>query len=201
MSFIRWLTMTKDTKLLLIKTGAELIHRQGFNNTGIQEILKASGVPKGSFYFYFKNKEDFGIHVIEYFISQFDDMVQNLIHDDSLSPLERLKKLFKNFNSFFETHHCTCGCPIGNLSQEMGDLSNAFRLKLSEAIDKMADLYCNILQEAQDKGEISSSLDTRETAYFLVSSWQGALMRMKVVKNMQPLYIWQEIILTRVLAK
>ena len=45
----------KDAKAALLREGVGLIHRKGYNNTGIQEILQAADVPKGSFYHYFKN--------------------------------------------------------------------------------------------------------------------------------------------------
>jgi TetR/AcrR family transcriptional repressor of nem operon len=51
--------MKEDTKQRLLMTGAEIMHLKGFNHTGIQEILDKAGVPKGSFYNYFKSKEDF----------------------------------------------------------------------------------------------------------------------------------------------
>jgi TetR/AcrR family transcriptional repressor of nem operon len=46
--------MQPNTRNRIIETGAEIIHRKGFNHTGIQEILNAASVPKGSFYNYFK---------------------------------------------------------------------------------------------------------------------------------------------------
>src|SRR5208337_4914285 len=60
--------MAKEaTRQAIIQKGAKLIHSRGFVNTGIQEIITAAGVPKGSFYFYFKNKDDFGASVIDHF--------------------------------------------------------------------------------------------------------------------------------------
>ena len=50
----------EETKARILAAATELIHLKGFKNTGLQEILDASGVPKGSFYFYFKSKEDLG---------------------------------------------------------------------------------------------------------------------------------------------
>ena len=44
-----------STREEIIRKGAGLIHAQGFNATGIKQVLDAAGVPKGSFYFYFKN--------------------------------------------------------------------------------------------------------------------------------------------------
>ncbi len=179
--------MKKDTKNRILEVGAEIIHLKGFNHAGIQEILDVAGVPKGSFYNYFKNKEDFGLQVIDHFVHQFTLLTSDTMGDPSLSPLEKMRKILVQFITFFESKDHAYGCPIGNLSQEMGDLSPAFQKKLKEAIDSMVDMYSQLLGEAQLTGEISVSLDVKDAAYFIVSSWHGALIRMKVEKSSEPL--------------
>ncbi len=191
--------MATDTKLKIIQTGAAIIHTKGFNHTGIQEILQAAAVPKGSFYFYFKNKEDFGLQVIDYFIEHFETKVAAILNDKTIAPLDRFRALFTGFETFFSSQSCCLGCPVGNLSQEMGDLSEAFRQKLNQAIDFMAGKYISVLLEAQDQGEISPDIDVQETAYFMISSWHGALLRMKVTKNLDPLLLWKKIIMRHIL--
>ena len=179
--------MKGNTKNIILKSGAEIIHLKGFNHTGIQEILNRAGVPKGSFYNYFKSKEDFGLQVIDFYIEQFSLMIKKFLDDGSLSPLEKIKGILDRFLEFFKSRDYAYGCPIGNLSQEMGDLSPAFRKKLNEALDRITVGYAGILSEAQKAGEISDQIDVKETANFIVSSWHGALIRMKVVQNLEPL--------------
>ncbi len=179
--------MKESTKDRIVEIGSEIIHRKGFNNTGIQEILDAAGVPKGSFYNHFKSKEDFGLQVIDHFVGRFAVMTQSLLEDGSISPLERIKRVLYGFMDFFKSKDYGCGCPIGNLSQEMADLSPAFRERLGGAIDSMVESYSKVLAEAQRAGEVSGLLDVREAAYFIVASWHGALIRMKIVKGPEPL--------------
>ncbi|MDY7036576.1 MAG: TetR family transcriptional regulator C-terminal domain-containing protein [Thermodesulfobacteriota bacterium] len=179
--------MKKDTKQKIIETGAEIIHLKGFHHTGIQEILKAAGVPKGSFYNYFNSKEDFGLQVIDYFEEFFASLSNEILEDTTISPLSRIKRLLKAFMAFFESKDFTYGCPIGNLSQEMGDLSPSFQVRLKQAMDALVDIYDGMIFEAQKQGEISKHLDSREAASFLVSSWQGALIRMKIEINAKSL--------------
>lgn len=177
----------EDTKQKIIEIGAQIIHQKGYHHTGIQEVIKAAGIPKGSFYFYFASKEDFGLQIIDYFNKRYLDMVRPILGDTSLSPLKRLEKIFDWFiNRFIEMNY-TCGCPIGNLSQEMGDLSAAFRNKLKESIDLMVQVTAGLLQEGKDAGEVPPGLDIEETANFIVSGWHGALIRMKIVKATEPL--------------
>jgi len=187
--------MKQDTKKQIIQAGAQIIHRKGYNHTGIQEVLKAAGVPKGSFYFYFKNKEDFGLHVIDFFNNMLLEMVEPVINDKSVSPVQRLENLFDLFIEMFKTLNYTCGCPIGNLSQEMGDLSPAFSAKLTESVKLMVQMYKDILDEAKDKGQINKRINTRETADFIVSSWHGSLIRMKIVKGLESLELHKRFIL------
>lgn len=175
------------TKQKIIEIGARIIHQKGYHHTGIQEVLKAAGIPKGSFYFYFASKEDFGLQVIDYFNNMYLDLVTPIVSDQSLSPVQRLEKIFDWFSGHFKKMDYTCGCPIGNLSQEMGDLSPAFRSKLKESIDLMVGVVARLLQEGKDAGKVPPGLDLEETANFIVSGWHGALIRMKIVKAAEPL--------------
>lgn len=191
----------EDTKQKIIEIGAQIIHQKGYHHTGIQEILKAAGIPKGSFYFYFASKEDFGLQLIDYFNNRYLETVKPITHDKSLSPIKRLEKLFDWFINFFIARDYTCGCPIGNLSQEMGDLSPAFRSKLNESFEVMVKVIVELLAEGQDTGEIPPDLDLEETANFIVSGWHGALIRMKIIKGTEPLENHKRFILQTLLRR
>ena len=176
-----------NTKQKILQIGAEIIHRKGYNATGLQEILSAANVPKGSFYNHFKSKEDFGLQVIDFFTDFFAQFCKDILEDSNRSPLGRLVLLLDRFMEFFDSRGYTCGCPVGNLAQELGDLSPVFQEKLSKAIDTMVDYYTMILSEAQAAGEVSKDLNAKEAASFIVTSWHGALIRMKVSKGAGPL--------------
>ncbi|MBN1634920.1 MAG: TetR/AcrR family transcriptional regulator, partial [Deltaproteobacteria bacterium] len=119
-----------NTRETIIKEGARLIHAKGYNNTGLKEILNAAGVPKGSFYFYFTNKEDFGLQVIDSFAGFIQHMATKQMGDPNTPPLQRLERFFNAYLNHFETMGFKYGCPIGNLMQEMSDLNDTFRNKI-----------------------------------------------------------------------
>ena len=52
----------------LVRYGTELLTEQGYQATGIDQVLKKVGVPKGSFYHFFKSKDEFGSAVIENYV-------------------------------------------------------------------------------------------------------------------------------------
>jgi len=175
--------MKENIKNKILETGAQIIHLNGFYHTGIQEILDAAGVPKGSFYHYFKNKEDFGLQLIDFFTEYFICLCKGILDGNTQSPLQKINEVLQWFINFFKSKDYAYGCPIGNLSQEMGDLSPAFQHKLKGAMDCMVDIYAGLIQEAQKTGEVSRTLDARKAADFLVYSWEGALIRMKLEKS------------------
>lgn len=123
----------------------------------------------------------------EYIKKCVDSCRRPILEDPALSPLQKIKRLLEWFIEFFKSKDYAYGCPIGNLAQEMGDLSPAFREKLRSALDILINSYSGVLAQAQKEGEISQNLDVQEAARFLVSSWHGALMHMKTMKGPEPL--------------
>jgi TetR/AcrR family transcriptional repressor of nem operon len=193
--------MRANTRDRIIEAGAEIIHRKGFNHTGIQEILNAANVPKGSFYNYFKSKDEFGLQIIDYFSAHFKRIAKETLEDTRVSPLNRIYLFLSAFMEYFESQNFAGGCPIGNLAQEMGDLSPAFRKKLSEAIDMMVDAYSQVLVAAQNDRKILKSLNIDDTASFIIASWHGAIIQMKLSQNLAPLKNHRKFIFDYILIK
>jgi TetR/AcrR family transcriptional repressor of nem operon len=175
---------TKDT---LLDAGRQVFLERGYNHSGIEAILQAAGVPKGSFYYYFNSKEDFGLQVLERFAARIDTEIERHLSDQEYRPLERLRRLGESVCERLESGHCRNGCLVGNLSQEMADQSEAFRARLAEIFQGWVRRYAACLKEAQDAGEIPSELDVLELAEFWQCGWQGALMRAKTARTTAPL--------------
>lgn len=187
--------MKQDTRHKIIEAGARIMHHKGYHHTGIQEVLNTAGVPKGSFYFYFKNKEDFGLQIIDFFNNMYLGMIDPILKQTDLDPLEQIEKILDYYISLFRELDYQCGCPIGNLSQEMGDLSPAFGKKLTESVELIAGVYRDLLNKAGNAGLVSGDLDTASMAEFIVTSWQGALIKMKINRSVAPLELHKRFIL------
>lgn len=188
-----------EVKEQILQGGADIIHLKGFHNTGINEILESAGVPKGSFYFYFKNKEDFGLQLIEYLSPHFSNNAKKHIQSPEKLYLKKMSSFFDEFEIFYEKQSCKMGCPIGNLAQEMGDLNENFRKKLDEVMESMRRAVFDFLKGAQDNEEISPDLDIVEVSEFIINSWEGALLRMKVRGDISPLQNFKKIVFDSIL--
>jgi len=183
--------MSSTTREHILSCGGRIIHHKGFTATGLQEILQAAEVPKGSFYFYFKSKEEFGLALVDYYQAWFAEQVRPLLKDKALPPLDRLAGFFLWFQRYFEQEGFIKGCPIGNLTQELGDVNPAFREKLKASLDGLISFIARLLQEAKDQGHLSARLEPEATARFIISAWQGSLIRMKAVAGPEPLDTFQ----------
>ena len=177
----------KDTKLALIRAGRQFIVEKGYNHTGIKEVLKVVGVPKGSFYHFFDSKEEFGLAIIDYDSQMHDLVVEKYLKDTELSPLNRLKQYFTFKLEEFESLQYREGCLFGNLSQEMSDQSEQFRERLEVATQHWREQFADCIEAAQSVGEISKEQSAQDLAEFCLNSWEGALLQMKVTKSDAPL--------------
>lgn len=184
----------KNTRSDIIRIGTELISRQGYNATGIEMVLKEAGVPKGSFYHYFKSKEEFGLAVMDVFADYYSQRMTALLQDAALSPLTRIRTLLQGSLERFSRNQCSKGCLIGNLGQEMADQNERFRARLDEIFDDWRKLFAGCLAEAQTAKELDSRLDAEALASFILSGWEGAILRAKVMKSPQPLQDFIEVL-------
>ncbi len=151
-------------------------------------------MPKGSFYFYFSSKEEFGLELVNYFMSFIRERLDKHMKSASTEPLKSLRAFFREMHEIFRMNGCKSGCPIGNLTQEMADLSEAFRLKLDLCLSETKTQIAQSLATAQERNELNPSLDPAETADFILNSWEGAILRMKARHSMEPLILFEKMI-------
>lgn len=189
----------ENTKEKILAHAAQIMRRKGFNNTGIQEILQSAGVPKGSFYFYFKSKDDLGLALIDYYAQNSPALSASSLTSPETPPLERLRAFFEERRLFCNQEEGRSGCPIGNLTQEMGILSEEFQAKLREVFRRIKGAICECLEQAREQGETKLPLDPEETADFILNSWEGALLRTKAEGNTEPLLLFEKMVFDRLL--
>ncbi len=181
-------TGTKEvTKTALLEAGTRIMLTKGYNNTGIQEVLEATGVPKGSFYYYFDSKEDFALQIIDHFDSTYAETLKHFLDDKKLNALERLKAYCNEGRKALKENQCRNGCLIGNLSQEMSDQSEVLRAKLEEVLTRWRNRFASVIKEGQESKLISNQFDHVVMAEFFQSGWHGAILRAKTTKTTVPL--------------
>lgn len=185
---------SNSTKELILKTGMVLVAEKGFKNTGLSEILKGASIPKGSFYYYFDSKTDFGIQMIRYAAKEFLEELE--IHfSTETPPLTRIENYFDYKIKIYGGKVCSCNCIFGKLAQELDDGEPEFQEELSNLFSAWQGHLETALEEARIAGEITAPYDIKVLARFAVSGWEGAILQGKIEKSLDPLIEFKEIFL------
>src|ERR1700678_683117 len=88
-------TASSTTRDYLIEVGLALMRKYGYGATGVQEILDAAGVPKGSFYHHFSSKEEFTAAVVERYVTLAGEHCRKVLTNTQEAPLRRLRRYFE----------------------------------------------------------------------------------------------------------
>lgn len=179
-----------DTRAALMRAGVVALTEKGFSATGIDEILRSVGVPKGSFYHYFASKEAFGAELIRDYAGYFGHKLEQHFGNDLLSPLNRLRAFISDAERGMARHEFRRGCLIGNLGQEMGALPEAYRTQLAEVFADWQARTAACLAAAREAGELPAALDAERAAAFFWIGWEGAVLRAKLERQPEPLRLF-----------
>lgn len=158
----------------LLEAALDQLHGAGFNGSSVEDITRSAGVPKGSFYNHFKSKEDLAIVVIDRYVASGP---QGRLLKKKIAPVKRLKQYFSLLAEEFAESGYKKGCLIGNFSSELSDHSTLVQSKVKNVFSNWIALLSGVIKEAQDQGEIESKQKADALAGFLISAWEGTLLR------------------------
>jgi len=189
------MTNKEIKRLKLLDQGVYLLTNQGYHATGVNEIVNAVKVPKGSFYSYFESKEDFAAQAIGHYIEPFISLLESHLRRSGVEPLTALKNYYAELIVGVEKNGYKGGCLLGNLMGEIGDTSEICHQALKIAVDRYKALQYKALLQAQKNGTVRTDKSADAMANLLVNNWQGALLRMKLEQSIQPLQEFSDTLL------
>jgi TetR/AcrR family transcriptional regulator, transcriptional repressor for nem operon len=177
---------TAGNRQKLIEATIELMSSRGFESMGIHSILEAAGVTKSNFYYHFKSKEELCLASLQAMEEHFfGNYLDPIMLDQSLSPRERLQKLFGLLQNKMTTGCCEKRCPFVNLATETSDFLPAFREKIdaffSRYLKRLADCY----REGVDCGEFRADVKPETAALTILAGINGMTVLTKVQRNPQ----------------
>jgi TetR/AcrR family transcriptional repressor of nem operon len=185
----------------LLDHGTELMLRSGYAATGLNELLHAAAVPKGSFYHHFASKEDFGVELVQRYYAGHDRLLSTLLGETGRSPLTRLRSYFDDLLERAVTATPEArGCLLGMLALEMAGSSEPLRASVSESFRRWQTRIADLLRQAQAAAELDPGQDADLLAAMLLQGWEGALMRARVSQDLQVVRTFVELMFSRLLA-
>ncbi len=177
----------------IIKNSISLMHEKGYNGTSVNDITKMAGIPKGSFYYYFKSKEDYVIEALSIYIYNLKSKSFEILKNKKLKPLDRIIKFYEYNINHLEANEFKKGCFVGNITEEMADVNNNIAYTVESIHNEISELICESLDESSEVKE-KGTLNNKKLSNYIVNSWQGALLRMKASKAIEPLNTFLEML-------
>jgi TetR/AcrR family transcriptional repressor of nem operon len=171
----------------IISAGLRVMFRSGYNGSSVRDIVAEARVPQGSFTNHFRSKEGFAEAVLNHYFAYVQGLVREAMDDKSLTPRMRLRRYLDIITTKLEADHWTRGCLIGDLSLEASAQSEPLRQRLAAVYEEWRTPFAACIGEAQTAGEIANTFNPIDLAEFLLASWQGAMLRMKVERGPAPL--------------
>ena len=175
-----------STKQRLLDAGLPLLLEHGYNDLGVQTLLAATGVPKGSFYHHFEDKEDFALRVVDQYMNGVHGGLAACLGNTSRPPLERVRCFFETTREHYREEGYM-GCLLGGLGQELSGVNDVFRDRIEECFTVIVDGLSACLEEAKRNGHIAADADPRRLASLLVDCWEGAALRSRLRRGAEPL--------------
>ena len=175
-----------ETRIRLIRTGAEILCEQSYASMGVEAVLKRAGLSKGSFYHFFESKEAFGLEVVHHYAEFFNRRLDRTLKSDGTPALARLRRYTDDGVEGMARFEFKRGCLIGNLMQELASTHPAFRLAIAEVLLGWQKRIAQCLEQAIIDNELDESINVQAYAAFFWTGWEGALMQAKLNQSIEP---------------
>jgi TetR/AcrR family transcriptional repressor of nem operon len=167
----------------ILNAGLKVMFRSGYQGASVRDICAAADAPHGSFTNHFRSKEAFAQEVLDRYFANLEGYVKEALDDKSLTPRQRLKRYLDIISGLLEDAQWNRGCLIGDFSLETTSQSELLRGRLEAIFQEWRAPFASCIAEAQTAGEIDRTFDPMDLAEFLLASWEGAILRMKVERG------------------
>ncbi|XKK60694.1 TetR/AcrR family transcriptional regulator [Streptomyces sp. ARC32] len=172
-----------DTRRSILDAAQRIMARKGFSAVGINEVLTAAGVPKGSFYHFFGSKDAFGEAMMRAYFTDYLADMDRVLAQPGLTSAQRLMNYWQNWRGTQSLDDCQGKCLAVKLGAEVSDLSEAMRIALKEGTNSIIDRLERTITAGLKDGSITVDATPRETAQALYDMWLGASVMTKIHRD------------------
>jgi TetR/AcrR family transcriptional repressor of nem operon len=175
-----------DVRDHILATGQQIMAGKGFSAVGLNEVLTAAGVPKGSFYHYFGSKEGFGEALLDSYFEHYLEELDEALGRPGLTMAKRLMNYWRRWQENQSVCDCQGKCLAVKLAAEVADLSEAMRAALKRGTSGITNRLAEAIEAGVEEGSISIDDDPDRIAQSLYQLWMGASVMAKIVRTTQP---------------
>jgi len=172
------------TKLRILRTAADLFHKQGVTATSPDEILEASRAGKGQFYHYFGSKEGLVHQVLQSYIEGVEAGTTPVNYE--VGSWEDLERWFASHIELQKKFRMTRGCPFGTIGNGVTEKDELIRQDLSHLFEIVKNKLRAFFIREKAQGRLAADTSEDQLADFCIATIQGAMLMGKVKRSPQP---------------
>jgi TetR/AcrR family transcriptional regulator, transcriptional repressor for nem operon len=172
------------TRQRIIDSALYLFWLRGYAATGIAEILARSEANSGSFYHFFKTKEELLLAVLQLYLESLHPIVVDPVANKLRDPIERVFGILEFYRGNLLSTDCSYGCPIGRLALEIPEEQFRVHKRLADNFDGWTAAIENFLQEAKDRLPAGTNLQT--LSKFVLTVMEGGVMQARTQRKVAP---------------
>jgi TetR/AcrR family transcriptional repressor of nem operon len=167
-----------NLKEQLVDAATDLFHRQGYNASSVDDIVRAAHVPKGSFYNHFESKEALGLEVVRRYAAS---TPLDMLTASGVPALDRLRAHLERMVERTVGWGVGRGCVLGNFATELASQSPVITAAVRESFAAWSAALVPVI------AELPGQTDPQSVADYIVNGLEGAYARAKVTGERQPL--------------
>lgn len=177
---------TSPVRDTILATGQRIMGAKGFSAVGLNEVLAAAGVPKGSFYHYFASKEAFGEALLEDYFSAYLADMDRIFRQPGQTKAQQLEAYFAAWQDSQSFEDCQGKCLAVKLGAEVADLSEPMRAALQRGTTGITDRLARALDAGVADGSVTIQDPPDAVARCLYQLWLGASIMVKIARTARP---------------
>lgn len=200
MGYTSVLIMKEENIHRVLDIGIKMICQKGYSSLGLRELLEKAKIPSGSFYYYFKSKEDFALKAIVYYSDMVEAYFQERLLKGTGNRIDRFSMIFDEEMERMKESDLKEGCVLGDVTSEIAGELESVRVLAEQKYSQWQVVIEQFFREGQGEGELNSDFDPEEMAMFFLSNRQGAMTRVKSSKSLRPYEIFKSQMIRMIVA-
>ena len=173
-----------NTRERIIIAAVELFYSQGYEATGMAQILKKSRANSGSFYFFFKSKEHLLDAVLDWYLANLEPILMRPVYAATEDPVERVFVLLDGYRQKILATNFSFTCPIGRLALEIDPARRKVHAKIAANFEGWTDAVKRCFRDAHHR--FPEGTDFAQLSQFVLTVMEGGVMQARAHRSIQP---------------